>query len=131
MSFNNSSPQLYARAHPNLTSNGYQDMFSNTDKQAYFKNDHYLSGLVTGKFLLDGDAVPYNFLADQFEHGKSLAETQSSELINQTIEDQANDGAASKPAFADFKISDWSQIGENESVRRGFAVVMMLLINYF
>ena len=89
LDFDSKNPQLFARAHPDLKSNGYVDIFGNQD-------------LTADGYNVSDDG--YNFLRDQFESGPTESEKAATDASN----DAASDGAkAGEEGFEHVRLTHW------------------------
>ena len=88
-------PQLFVRAHPNLTSNGYVDMFG---------NESFSRTRPTGDFDAEWG---YKFLNDQFSSGESEASKNANEAAKYFIDTSADSASAPAPDFTDSYLTNW------------------------
>ena len=89
-----SRPQLFVRAHPNLISNGYVDIFGNES----FSRDRPAS--------FDAE-WGYKFLNDQFSSGESEASANANEASQSFIDGAVDSAAAPAPVFTDSYLTNW------------------------
>lgn len=89
-----SRPQLFVRAHPNLTSNGYVDIFGNVP---FSRN----------RPSIFNDEWGYKFLNDQFSSGESETSVNANDAVQSYVETAADSAVAPAPVFTDSYLTNW------------------------